>query len=347
MSRHVLPALAVVIAAGLAAACSGGSTPTPSSAQGRGSAPPAVTVAPTAVPSGATPSAAPSAAPSTPASVAPSAAASSPTPATSAAPASAAPASISITFGGDSSVKGQWGTYALRADPVCNNPTFNGPDIIFFAQSKDGSAVALVTLSAGSIEVSERAGAGATYTDREFQGTGVTALDPTTGATFDSDLTETTPSTNNPGTLGKFSHVSGTIECGSQTISASTVTMTGTTPDGAINGPFSAFRVSCNNSTQYGMGVNATAIVTAGTNPTMLIINLPSNGKATVYAVGKDPGTQTLYMINPADTYTVTSNSVHLDADYLQNQAAGTSSPAPLVVHLSGDLTCGAFNQSP
>ncbi|HEY5519685.1 MAG TPA: hypothetical protein VIK08_03430 [Candidatus Limnocylindrales bacterium] len=248
---------------------------------------------------------------------------------------------------GDKSVQGAWTTYATRADAICSNPTYNGPDILFFAQSHDGSAVVLVTLSSGSIGVSERAGAGATYTDREFQGTGVTSLDPATGATFDSDLTETTPSRSNIGTLGKISHVSGTVQCGSQTDGASTVTVSGSTPDGAVNGPLPSFRVSCNNSAQYGKSVNVSAIVTAGTNPTQFIINLPSSGKATVYAVGKDPGSQTLYMIDPADTYSVTDSGVHIDADFIQNQTASGATPGPLRLHLSGDLTCGAFNQSP
>jgi len=254
---------------------------------------------------------------------------------------------MSITFAGDKSVQGAWTTYATRADAICNNPTYNGPDILFFAQSNDGNVVVLVTLNSGSIEVSERAGAGATYTDREFEGTGVTSLDPATGASFDSDLTETTPSENNPGTLGKISHVSGTVECGSQTAGASTVIASGSTPDGAVSGPLPSFRVSCNDSTQYGMSVNASAIVTAGTNPTQFIINLPSGGKATVYAVGKDPGTQTQYMIDPADTYSVTASGVHIDADFVQNQTAAGATPGPLRLHLSGDLTCGAFNHSP
>lgn len=265
----------------------------------------------------------------------------------SSAPASAVPSSISITFGGDKSVQGAWTTYATRADAICNNPTYNGPNILFFAQSQDGNVVVLVTLNSGSIGVSERAGAGATYTDREFQGSGVTSLDPATGASFDSDLSETTPSTFNPGALGKISHVSGTVECGSQTAGASTVIVSGSTPDGAVSGPLPSFRVSCNDSTQYGMSVNASAVVTAGTNPTQFIINLPSTGKGTLYAVGKDPGTQTLYMIDPAATYSVTDTGVHLDADFVQNQSASGATSGPLRLHLAGDLTCGAFNKSP
>ena len=321
-------------------ACGGGAaTPTPANAPSAG---PSVAVPSVAAPSVVASVAVPSAAPSVVATSAPT-----PSPLASSAPASAVPSSISITFAGDKSVQGAWTTYATRADAICNNPTYDGPNILFFAQSQDGNVVVLVTLNSGSIGVSERAGAGATYTDREFQGTGVTSLDPATGASFDSDLTETTPSDFNPGTLGKISHVSGTVECGSQTGGVSTVTVSGATPDGAVNGPLPSFRVACNNSTQNGKGVNVSAIVTAGTNPTQLIINLPANGKATLYAVGKDPNSQTLYMIDPAATYSVTDSGVHIDADFVQNQAASGATPGPLRLHLAGDLTCGDFSQSP
>ena len=331
-----LPAMAAAV---FVACGGGGATPTPASVP---TAAPSVAIPSVAAPSVAAPSVAPSVAPSAVATSNPSA-----SPLASSAPPSAVPSSISITLSGDKSVQGAWTTYATRADAICNNPTYDGPNILFFAQSSDASVVLLVTLDHSSIQVSERAGGGSTYTDREFQGTGVSPFDAAAGASFDSDLAEVTPSGDNSGTLGKITHVSGAVKCGSQTVGSSTVTATGATPDGPVSGPFSSFRVSCNNSAQYGKSVSTSAIVTAGSNPTSLILNVSANYPATLFMNGKSPATATSFTVDPTATIAVTDTGAHIDADFTQSEPANGPTPPPVRLHVAGDLTCGAFSQSP
>ncbi|HLX35425.1 MAG TPA: hypothetical protein VKR30_09335 [Candidatus Limnocylindrales bacterium] len=248
-----------------------------------------------------------------------------------------------MTVAGDANVTGTWGP---SFGVTCDNPSFAGPDIIFFGQSPDAKAVVLIALMAGSIGVSERAGSGANYTDREFKGTGVSAFDPATGGTFDSDVSEVVQPNAKPGTLGKISHVTGSIDCGGQTAGASTVTVTGSTADGAVSGPFSSFRVQCNSSAQYGRSVGMTGIITIGSNPTLMIITLPSanpNG-GVIFSVGDNPATNHTYKLDPAGTLSVTATGAHIDADFVEVLAGGAAGPHR--IHLAGDVTCGTIVSS-
>ena len=309
---RAVPSLAVLgLIAGLLAGCSSGGT---------------ASSAPTTVPSiAAVATASPVAPSATPAVTA------SPTPAPS------GPATFKLTVGGDKNVTGTWGA-SFGID--CNNPTFDGPDILFFAKSPDTKAVVLITLKDGSIGVSERAGSGATYTDREFQGTGVTAFDAARGATFDSDLTIVPSPDSKPGTLGTISHVSGSIDCAGQTPGTSTVVAAGSSPDGPVNGPFSAFRVTCVDSSLYGKSVSVSAVIDAATPPVFLIFNMPANMKGTIFLISKPSNQHTYQMDEKTGTYTVTDTGAHVDADFVEVLAAGAAGP-PHVIHLAGDVVCG------
>jgi hypothetical protein len=257
-----------------------------------------------------------------------------------AAPVSTAPASFQLTVTGDPNVTGTWST-SFGVD--CNNPTLDGTNILFFAQSPDTKAVVLITLQQGSIGVSERAGAGATYTDREFSGTGVSAFDSARGGTFDSDLTIVPSPGSNPGTLGTITHMAGSIDCGNQAIGSSTIVATGSSAEGAINGPFDRFRAACNHSSQYGDGANVTAVLTAGTTPTYFIINFPSNGKATIFTSSQNPPAQHSYALAPSGTAAASATGAHVDGDYVEVVAAGAT---PHTIHLAGDVVCGTTTNS-
>ena len=238
---------------------------------------------------------------------------------------------------GDASVTGDWGTsYGI----TCNNPSFNGLDILMFAQAPDASSVVLITITSASVSVSERAGAGETYVERDYVGNGphaVTNFDAARGASFDSDVS-IVPSTNKPGPLGTITHVHGSVDCGGQMPGSSTVVLSGATAEGAVSGPFELVRVACFHSAQYGNSVSTNAIVTAGSSPTLLIISLPANGKATIFGTGKDAGANHSYAIDPAGALTVTATGAHLDADFTEVVAGGAT---PHVIHLAGDLVCG------
>ena len=287
---------------------------------------------PTTVPASATASAVASAAPTQAVSVPPTATVSAP--ASASATGSLPPASFELSVAGDDNVKGTWGaSFGI----TCDNPSFDGSDVLFFAKSPDKAAVVLVTLAASSIDVNERAGAGADYTSRDFTGTGVSAFDAAKGATFNSDLTEVQQAGAKPGKLGAITHISGSVDCGNQTPGTSTVQVSGATADGAVSGPFESSRIACVHSAQNGDAVNVTALVTAGTTPTLLIVHFPADGKATIFQVTNEGQTSNSYAIDPTGDQAMTATGGHVDADFEEVVTSGT----PHVLHLAGDLTCG------
>jgi len=252
-------------------------------------------------------------------------------------PVSTAPASFALTVAGDKNVTGTW-TASFGVN--CNTPTFTGWDIGFFAQSPDAQAVVLITLNPGSIDVSERHGAGANYTDREFHGAGVTAFDPAHGATFDSDVAIVPGTGQKPGVLGTITHVSGSVDCGRQTPGTSTVVVTGATPEGPVNGPFTRSRVTCSQSAQYGNSASIVAILPTGSTQSLLIIGLSGNGNTTLFTTVQSPNVQHSYSKTGAGTFTVTTTGAHLDFDFVQAMPPGASASAASL-HLAGDVTCG------
>ena len=303
--------------AGLLAGCSASSaTPTPSS----GSLP-----SPTSV-------AGPS--PAAPASNAPS---SAPSAAQSIGAVSSSPATFSLTAAGDPNVVGAWSS---SFGITCDNPTFSGPDILFFAAAPDKKAVVLITLNQGSIGVSERAGSGTAYTDREFQGTGVTSFDPARGAAFDSALTVVPTPGSKPGSLGAITHVSGSVDCAGQTAGSSTVVLSGASAEGSMSGPFSSFRVACDIDPVNGNAVSVTGIIASGSTQTGMTVHLASKG-STIFSYGTGPGSQHAYDIAPSGTVNLTAGGAHVDADFVERLAAGAAGPAH-TIHLAGDVTCGS-----
>jgi len=303
---------AVGVASALLAAC--------------GSAAPAATSAPSAAPAIAAPA---TAAPPTPTRPGPTAR-------PSAAP--TGPASVKLTIAGDANVTGSWGaSYGIN----CDNPAFDANDLLFFTQSPDGKAVVLITLNHGSIDVSERAGAGPTYTDREFHGTGVTAFDAARGATFDSDVSTVPSMGSKPGILGTITHVSGSIDCGGQTPGSSTLVASGTSPEGPVEGSFSSVRVGCKSSAEDPVLVSVVGVIRTATPPVALTMGLPANHKGTIFLISKSPSKQHTYTIDPAGTMTISKTGAHLDADYIEVVAAGSTDP-PHKIHLAGDVLCGS-----
>ncbi len=306
--RSTLRSLMACLAlAGLVVACSSGGSSPPSVASPSASS---SAVASRSAP----PSASPSAAPST----------------------SPAPATFTLTVTGDKNVTGIWtSSFGI----ACAGPTFTGTDITFFATSPDTKAVVLVTLSPGSIGVSERAGSGTGYTDREFQGSGVTTFDAAKGAAFSSDLTVVPAPGQKPGILGTIKHVTGTVDCAGQTAGTSTLTFSGSSAEGAISGPFSSFKVICNVSAS-GNSVSAGGIINAGTTPTAMGVNLaPTN--SSIFSYLATSSVQHLYDIAPSGTITMAANAAHVDADFVERLASGATG-TPHIIHVTGDVTCGS-----
>ncbi|MEO8274351.1 MAG: hypothetical protein ABI620_09825, partial [Chloroflexota bacterium] len=202
---------------------------------------------------------------------------------------------LSVT--GDPNVTGAW----MAGTAVnCSNPTLAGLNILTFATSPDGRATVVLTITEGLVKVSERAGSGATSTAREFTGTGVTNYDPARGATIDSDVEIVPTPAIDAGTLGTITHVTGSVDCGGQTTGTSTIVVSGSSAEGAVNGPFTTFRVLCHDSASSGLSVNIIGVIGAATPPTYLIAGFPANRKATIFTIAGTPEQQHSYAIDTA-----------------------------------------------
>jgi hypothetical protein len=242
---------------------------------------------------------------------------------------------------GDPNVTGAW---IVREGVNCNNPTLEGVNIFAFAGAPDGQAFVVLTFSPGQVHVSERTGSGASYRAREFVGTGVSAFDPARGATFDSDVTIVPTPDINPGTLGTITHVSGAVDCGNQTTGTSTIVVSGESAEGALNGPFTTYRVICNTSASNGRSASIVGVMDTATPPTYFSIGLPANGNATIYTYAGASGTQHTYAFQRVGVTTlqVTSTGiVRVSASFAEVVEDGAT---PHVLRLSGEATCGTFN---
>ena len=293
---------ALSLAAGLLlAACSGSAaTPTPAPS-------------PSPVP---TPTASPTAAPTA-----------TPTPTPTAAP-SEVPATETMDLTGPAGGAGAVTQASIR----CNMPATDGTEYInVLARPVDPNLSVYINVSAGQVTVRYDSGAGSTYVERDFTGTGVTNFDPARGATIDTKLKEVT-TTGAHGKLGILTALKGTIDCGGQLPGTSTLTLSGPTSKGNVTGGLSPVNVSCVNATT-GAYVSIIGVVAVDGTPTSTVISV-SAGTATVYLL--DHG---FFKSTSTAVATITSAGAHVDADLLmQNPAAGATATT---IHMTGDAVCG------
>ena len=120
--------------------------------------------------------------------------------------------------------------------------------------------------------------------------------------------------------------------------------MSGTTKEGSI-GAFERFRVACNTSAQYGASVSISAVVHVGSTPTLLIINLPTKFKGSIFSTTQAPAVNHSYNTATVGAGTLSATGAHVDADFVEVLAAGAAGPAH-TIHLAGDVTCGTFTTS-
>ena len=95
------------------------------------------------------------------------------------------------------------------------------------------------------MEVRVGTGSGTTLKLRSFEGTGVTGFDAASGAQLDSTLTETTAAGSAVGDLGSLSSIKGSIDCGDQLPGSASITITGPTQFGQIDGQLTNVVVTC------------------------------------------------------------------------------------------------------
>ena len=288
---------------------------------GCGSAATAVPATPSASPSASASAAVASGSPAPSVTLAPSASP-SPTP-------SKGPATATFTFSGAKGLAGAVTKPAIR----CGEPSFDGLAIDVFAQPADPAVLDRIVVTAGSVTVRVAAGAGTTYTERDFAGTGVAGFDPATGAQIDTKLSETTASGLHHGTLGAVTSLKGTIDCGGQTSGTSTLTLIGDIPEGHIDGPVSPANVRC---AADGSNVSVIGLTQAGSTPVLLVISLGTD-RLSVAAQAKGAATSRFYTTTTPGVASLVPGGAHADGDATAQNVAGI----PPTIHVAGDASCG------
>jgi hypothetical protein len=249
---------------------------------------------------------------------------------------STAPATASPTPAGPPSGTGSSVGDANVSGPItvssvlCFWPSANGPDIRVFAQpmGQPSSGVGLVILiQPHTVNVRAATGSGSTYAQREFNGTGVSGFDGTRGATVDSTLVEDKTAGAHPGVIGAMASIHMTVACGDEQAGSASVSVTGSTPGGALSGRLTSPRVDC---ATYAQGKTAvvTALTQVGGRTVLIIVGVSWAG----ITVATDAH---FYTNTGAATGSVSGTTAHWNGD-----VTDTSSGATL--HVSGDATCGS-----
>jgi hypothetical protein len=228
----------------------------------------------------------------------------------------------------------------------CDFPSFDGPEIVLFGTGSTAGQALRVLITSTSVSVRYAGGAGKTYIERDFTGTGVTTFDAAKGATFDSPL-QTAPTSTATADLGALASIKGSVDCGTQTAGTSTVTVTGSTADGQLNGTMpNPVRVECDTSVKYGNSVQIIGIADVGGTPTQFVID-GTTSQLSVAQYPKGATTSLFYIGKVADgaTVTLSPNGVHLSGVATQQSAPAGTTAATVTV--SGDATCGSTVASP
>lgn len=237
------------------------------------------------------------------------------------------PATETLALVGPAGAAGAVSHPAIR----CNLPSTDGLEISVLGQPTDPNLSVYIFVRPGNISVRYDSGAGATYVERDFAGTGVTNFDAARGATVNSPLVEVS-TTDAHGTLGVLTSISGSIDCGDQMPGSSTLTISGPTTKGSLGGGLDPVNVECVTNT-FGSSVSILGLAAVGSTPTLLVISI-SPGAFSVSVSGDG-----FFRSDSTGVATLTPTGGRIEGDVIeQNPAAGT---AAHTIHLSGEATCG------
>lgn len=242
--------------------------------------------------------------------------------------ASLPPASATISFGG-----GVTGVApGMQID--CDNPSLGGLVITLFGSTTTKDVSTTISLSPRGVSVTLDSGSGTTFTARTFSGTGVTGFDATKGTQLDGALTEAA-SASNPGSLPAITSIKGSVDCGNQMPGSSTLSLSGTVPDGAVSGPVDPIRVDCNpNATPA--TVHAVGVIKVGATPILLVFQATSAG-FTAFLAPTTTTKQHFFMTTDRAAATISPTGAHVSGTAAES---GTTDS----LQISGDLVCGVVN---
>jgi hypothetical protein len=256
------------------------------------------------------------------------------TPTAATSPTPSGPATADLTFVGDTALSAPLAKVSIQ----CQVPRLDGSYILISGtpQGQSQPAVTLfITISAGSVVVDVGSGSGASLSDRQFSGTGTSGFNAATGVHLSGALTETTAATAKKGTLGVLTSVSGSVSCGNQTIGTSTIRVTGTSAEGAVDFTLSPARVVCRSGAS-GYFIGASGIVTVTGARALVFVTL---GQASLeVALERQGGPNHFYIAQGQVGTTVSSSGGQVDGTASEQNATGT----PGTVHVTGNATCGS-----
>ena len=238
------------------------------------------------------------------------------------------PANAQFSFTGGAAGAEQIGQIA------CNNPSLGGSVITIFGQATGKDVFSLVTVEPGKVIVRLDSGSSTSYVERDFSGTGVSAFNAAKGAQIDSQLSEVT-SPQKPGTLPSVSSIKGSVDCGNQLPGSSTLVLTGSVPEGVLNGPLGPVRVECLPHAQP-PDVRAVGLTMIGSTRVLVIFQASPSG-FTAYI---PPTTTTKqHFFGPSDPTTamLTATGAHISGSAAETGVVNT-------LQVRGDLVCGTID---
>jgi hypothetical protein len=215
---------------------------------------------------------------------------------------------------------------------ACSFPTLQGPEITLRIGATNGSAGGFLTLTSSEVFVRLGAGSGATYTQRNFSGPGVTNFNAATGAQFNAQLTDVSPAGQKKGTIGTVTSVSGSVSCGDKTPGSGSITINGTSTGGAISGPITSMLVNCQGGASFAIINGLTAV--GGVPATLEIGGTPGG----YFATFQTATTNYFYSSAASGLYTPGNGHVQWNNGVLTQTGTGG---AGHTITISGDAGCG------
>ena len=215
---------------------------------------------------------------------------------------------------------------------TCSFPSLNGPEILMQVASIDGTEGGYITLTANTVFVRIGAGSGATYTQRNFSGAGVTNFDATTGAQFNAQLTDDTPSGQNKGTVGTVTAVSGSVSCGTKTPGGGSITISGDSSGGSISGALTSMLVKCPAGAAFSIINGLTPV---GSTPAA--VEIGGGGGGPYFASISTASVSYFFTSSAKGLYTLGNGHVIWNNAVLTQ----TSPSGAGTITISGDATCG------
>ena len=243
------------------------------------------------------------------------------------------PPTAAINVTGDAGLTGDLSKISVS----CGGPGLDGSSITLgsLAPGQQDPAAPFFTifLTAGKVFVRVSTGSGTDFQVREFTGTGVSGFDAATGAKVDSPLSETTPAGSNKGTIGAVSAVKGSVDCGNFTPGTSSVKITGTTADGAVDASLDPALVTCTTN-QQGNFVVVRSVVSIGSTKALFFVTTQPDGALSVFETVQ-PSVQHQYLALAG------AGSPRTDGVTIKGDAVEQNATPPHTIHIEGDATCG------